>query len=167
MSAVGPFRERIPTEVMKQVAAVVPNVELEDLRLIGVTADLRSPPPDAAVYIDLKHTSETEVLEAALLIRVNYSLEAKRSDNEAGAFLKVSASFQLIYRGNNLQELGPDKLSAFADVNAVHNSWPYLRELVQSLTARMGIRPFLVPLLKVRWPQSPTEKTTASPVSKE
>jgi len=39
-------------------------------------------------------------------------------------------------------------LQAFADGNAMMNCWPYWRELVQSMVARMNLPPFVVPLLR-------------------
>jgi hypothetical protein len=44
---------------------------------------------------------------------------------------------------------------AFADVNGLYNSWPYLRELVHSTVIRMGIPPVVLPVYRVPTPAKP------------
>ncbi len=41
-----------------------------------------------------------------------------------------------------------DVLEAFAERNVAINAWPYVRETIHSLTAKMGLPPLLIPLKK-------------------
>lgn len=159
MAPIGPFREPISPEVARQVAAVVPHVELTDLRLVSLAATLLAPPAvGETTDVDLDHHAEVGFTGNAVVIRVRYSLTAKQpSDHGGSAYLTLEATFQLTYVGENLNSLEKDKWTAFADVNAVHTSWPYLREIVQSVSARMGLDALVVPLLKMTRPSPITD----------
>lgn len=61
-----------------------------------------------------------------------------------------------------------DKIYDWAKVNALFIMYPYLREHVFALTARMGFRPMLLPLVEVplfRIPPPSTETKLAEPLS--
>src|SRR6266540_3239055 len=157
MAQIGPFRESISQEVARQVAAVVPHVQLADLRLVSLSAALLAPPVGETTDVDLNHETEAEAVEGAVVIRVRYSLAAKQPGGEHAnaVYLTIHVTFQLTYVGKNLHSVERDKWTAFADVNAVHTSWPYLRETVQNITARMGVDALVVPLLKMTWQPAP------------
>ena len=46
-------------------------------------------------------------------------------------------------------ELQPDEedVRHFADANGRYHTWPFIREMIVSLTAKMGYRPFVLPAL--------------------
>lgn len=44
----------------------------------------------------------------------------------------------------------PDDARAFSKVNALFNTWPYMREAVQNIALRMAMPVPQVPLLKIR-----------------
>jgi len=46
-------------------------------------------------------------------------------------------------------DFAPQYLEFFAENNVPANVWPYARELVSSMTSRMGLPPFTLPILKV------------------
>jgi hypothetical protein len=59
--------------------------------------------------------------------------------------LKISCTFILMY--SSKQELPEEFLKIFSERNVPLNTWPYFRELVQSMTQRMNIPPLVLPLL--------------------
>jgi hypothetical protein len=63
--------------------------------------------------------------------------------------LQVDASFELIYSIPADANPTPTELQAFADTNALLNCWPYWRELVHAMAARMELPPLLLPLFRL------------------
>ncbi len=90
------------------------------------------------------------VEDDVLGIQIRFILNAKNEGDDTKDFLTLTATFQLTYEGENVKEIAEDSRIAFANVNAVYNAWPYLRELVQNISSRMSIPPLTVPLLKVK-----------------
>jgi hypothetical protein len=88
----------------------------------------------------------------------------------------VEAEFQLRYRVNEAFVASEGELRWFAELNATLNSWPYWRELVQTVIGRAGIGSLTLPLWRApavpvdeegapvkpdRVPASPPEVTQA------
>jgi hypothetical protein len=67
-----------------------------------------------------------------------------------GTEVQVDATFELVYSypPDTQPVPTPEELQAFADTNSLMNCWPYWRELVQSMVARMNLPPITVPLLR-------------------
>lgn len=66
--------------------------------------------------------------------------------------LLVTATFGLSYelpKEAPPVEMRETLFGAFAFINGTYNAWPYLRELVQSVTTRMGLPGLLIPLYRV------------------
>jgi preprotein translocase subunit SecB len=161
MAPIGPFIDPVPPDVLKQVAEVIPKVEVRDIRVTGLTCALKSLPESSQVAVTLGNKVEAAQLEDnVLVVRVHYSITAKVQE-AATDFMAMSVTFQLTYEGEKLNEIDEEKWTSFADVNAVFNSWAYLRELVQSISSRMGIPPLMLPLLKTRQPKTPNPAITA------
>jgi hypothetical protein len=84
---------------------------------------------------------------------------AQKSEEEHGPeHLDIVGSFLLDYvpRPEDQAELlrkpvevAAQDVRAFAEFNATFNAWPFWREFVQSMTARMGLPAVVVPLLPV------------------
>ena len=158
--ALGPFDQPIPNDVLKTVAEVVPKLEVRDIRLVNLTCGLLAPaPPAGSVSIELGHTVKVEVVEGnALAVHVQYSLKGSPDGPDSAPYVNLSVVFQLLYDGDGLTSIAPEKLQAFGEINGVHNAWPYFREVVQSMSTRMGLPSMTVPLLKIT---KTTEKAPA------
>jgi len=149
MSPTGPFSERIPLELLKKVAEVVPHLELAEIRLIALSAALTAAPPDPPIAVTLDRSVDCKEFDGNYFpVQVKFMVNAAGADDQI-EFLNIVTIYQLLYEGTNLSTLPSDKLRAFADVNSVHNCWPYLRELVQDVTGKMGLTRMTLPLLKV------------------
>jgi hypothetical protein len=117
--------------------------ELEHIELVQVTAR-RVPTPNYAdqgeldvkvagrhvladaprtltIFLNVKLATVPPTLDMQLVLELRYALTGTVTDAEA---------------------------KAFGQYNAAFNAWPYLRELVHSLSMRMGLAPLVVPLLK-------------------
>lgn len=91
-----------------------------DVNVAGrhVLADM---PRSLTIFLNVKLTTVPPTLDMQLVLELRYSLKSAISEPEA---------------------------KAFGQYNAAFNAWPYLRELVHSMSMRMGLPPMVVPLLK-------------------
>jgi preprotein translocase subunit SecB len=62
----------------------------------------------------------------------------------------IVVTLELVYVLAPGVQLKASEIEAFAEVNAVHNAWPYWRELVQNVTVRMQLPPLILPLFRIR-----------------
>ena len=63
--------------------------------------------------------------------------------------MEVRGTFELSYRFPEEESFSSEELTAFGQVNAVFNAWPYWRELVQASLARMSMPTLTVPVFRV------------------
>ena len=133
---------------------------MRDIRLVRLSCQLKEA-TDAPVDVALNSEVKADPLEDDVLAAlVTFSLTATSAGESNHVIFEMSATFQLTYQGENVRSIAEDKRMAFANVNAVHNAWPYLRELVQSTTGRMSLPALTVPLLKIQ--ARPSEQPTGS-----
>ena len=90
--------------------------------------------------------------ENRLIIRPTLALTGfKPSPNESQQELAVSieATFAVVYICENIVQLMPENLAAFASTNAIYNLWPFWRELVMNISTRLRLHPIVIPLLRL------------------
>ena len=112
-------------------------------------------------------TDQYEILareETKLKILCRHSLAAASSDQ---AVAEISVDLNLTYELTPGQPLDDKDLVAFANANGAYNSWPFIREMFNSLTLRLGLPGFILPSLllvtpKPPEPPKPSEPTTES-----
>ena len=63
--------------------------------------------------------------------------------------LEIHATFCVDYTIKDLKSFSEPDIQAFAKINAVFNTWPYWREIVQSTFWRMGLPPFVIPVFRM------------------
>lgn len=64
------------------------------------------------------------------------------------ACFSIVTHFELTYQLPPGFEYADDEMKEFVVNNAPFNAWPYLREIVQSMTARMGLSSITLPLYR-------------------
>lgn len=70
-------------------------------------------------------------------------------DDDFVPALVLEATFELQYRLDPADPVDKEDLEHFAYVNSTMHAWPYWRELAQSMTTRMGLRPLIVRPFKI------------------
>ena len=76
----------------------------------------------------------------------NYKLEGvKRSENTEEKVFTITASFLLSYMKTKEVEVTKDFVGVFKENSIELVSWPYFREFVQNMIARMGFPPLTLP----------------------
>ena len=82
---------------------------------------------------------------AEILVSLQIGIQRQDSDKP---WALLASTIRLVY-GFSAPTPAQADLDAFAKVNGVYNAWPYLREIVQSTTMRMGIAPLMLPMFRV------------------
>lgn len=83
-----------------------------------------------------------------------------RSTGEVVAESKFK--YLLQYKLNGEEPPSEKDIIEFSAVNGSYHAWPFVRELIFSLTARMGFAPFTLPVLSFHPKAKPRETATAS-----
>lgn len=150
---------RRPTQY-QLAAGVARHVELRNVLLRSMSAKLKmrladassvieSGKTDASVKVTPTYSLEEPTLE--LNVVVEFGISISTQEEQSIRVLELGAEFELSY---GLDSAPPTEqrdalLSAFAHINGTYNAWPYLREFVQSTTARMTLPPVVLPVFRV------------------
>lgn len=89
-------------------------------------------------------------------------LDDDPADGEAGSeAMAIAASWLLVYGLSEDVELADDDLTAYSEITARFTVHPYMREMVQQMTVRMGFPPLLLEHLKFPLDDLLAQDTTA------
>lgn len=142
-----------------ELAAVISEkVQITDVRVVECRAEL-SAKNDSLDELELRVSTDLAVAYAVepvcneIHVLPEFTLSGfatardKRNENEA-ELLTISCRFLLIYEAPSVAEFPRANLEAFAKLNGVYNAWPYWREFVQNIVARMGLPRLVVPVFR-------------------
>jgi hypothetical protein len=154
---------RVTPEQVNQAKRLMASTSLESVRLIHVRAANMNIPGCPVKNIEEKPlpTATVSMIPGTNRFSVvfGHAIRGQRGP-EGTTEVQVDASFELVY--SFPADLDPilsiEELQAFADTNAVMNCWPYWRELVQGVVAKMNLPPLLVPLIRWVPPKSKPEE---------
>lgn len=141
---------------LKLVAQITPHVEIEDVRLLRLSAKVyANGDADAGrkVRLQLSTSSRCSQVGTKLAAEVRFGVRGVQEQDATKRVVDLSAVLELSYRLSKEVELTPQQLRAFGKVNALYNAWPYWRELVQTTVARMGLPRLIVPVFRVARPK--------------
>lgn len=136
---------------------IIGSVQLTGVRLRELTA--AGSVPEAGVRtasVEIGHSARVKdrsddrfVVTAAIRVRVMEQGGGKQALRRRPTTLSLLAAFDLLYDLPKAKDFAAADLSRFANVNGVYNAWPYWRELVQSITVRMGLPPIVLPVFRI------------------
>lgn len=141
---------------LKLVAQITPHVEIDDVRLLRLSARLyANGDADAGrkVRLHLSTSSHCSQVGTKLAAEVRFGMRGVQEQGATKRVVNLSAVLELSYRLSKEVELTPQQLRAFGKVNALYNAWPYWREIVQTTVARMGLPRLIVPVFRVARPK--------------
>ena len=126
------------------VGRVARHTELRDVRVTEMSAKC-SPKVTGALHpsVDL-HCSIAERDEKMLEVTCDCSFSAYCGEMLAA---QVQIQYLLTYELSASEHLDDDDLSQFARANGALHSWPFIREALYGMTARMGYPPFTLPVM--------------------
>jgi hypothetical protein len=141
-------------------------LRLKHIRLLDLTSHLEIHGGKVPVQASIQYSLGVGA-SADGNVHVNASLDLDGRPVEEGensSVVKISISYQLVY-----EIIDGSKVEDFSEHGAVIGTagmfvvWPYIRELVQSLTARMSIPPLILPTFSVKVREGASGKLEFAP----
>jgi hypothetical protein len=80
----------------------------------------------------------------------------------------ANMTYRVVYKLLGEEPAEPSGIEHFARANGAYHTWPFVRETIYSLTARMGFPPYTLPVLSFLprpKPTPPVPATSAEPIS--
>ncbi|SED40714.1 hypothetical protein SAMN05216483_3775 [Streptomyces sp. 2131.1] len=147
----------------EQVVALHDRLHLVDVRVQRLRAESLSEPPFDVHSIEIR-SSPCEVLVESprFAVRVNQTVELRRSDEQALAEIEVVLVID--YTLDDGPDPGEDAVSAYVEHNTYFTAHPYLREILQNATLKLGLEPVVLGVLSRDRPR-PAEVTLVRRVS--
>jgi hypothetical protein len=148
---------------MAAVARIASRVELRGIRLLELAFATKKV---VAYGAALEPSFETDCSplpseKGSIDVGCDFSFVI-RSTGEEVADTKIKYLIQ--YKLNGEEVPAEQDLIAFSAVNGAYHAWPFVRELIFNLTARMGFQPFTLPVLSFHTPKEPTPATASEAV---
>jgi hypothetical protein len=162
---------------MEAAARVAQRFVLQEIFLVDAKIS-RDPLIESPEALSLEHKCDTEILEFdkeknIWFIRCDFRVAAFNGEESSKLVMKIEAAFCTSYVSKPDIHM-PDDVDSFAltlthvlRINPISNAWPYWREFVQSMSARMGYPALTVPMLEIVLKKSPTKKAKSQPVKKQ
>jgi len=147
------------------------SAEIQDVQLLDCKASISGDRTELGEQLRLGLRMESEVLSVSedqarfsVQITVFGDPNDAPEDKEPHLFQVVSRH-AMVYALRPGYKPPPQELAAFKEGNAIFHCWPYVRELVQNLTMRMGLRIPPMPFLRLA-PKREPKKTSPKRQSK-
>lgn len=114
----------------------------------------------APFKLHFTHESSAALNERNLVIKARFDFKSVDASEHGAPVFNLLCVYELAYALQDGCDPNLPQIDAFKRGNAVYNCWPYVREFVQNITARMGFQPPPLPLLRVKLKQEPKTATT-------
>jgi hypothetical protein len=126
--------------------AFLQGLELDNIRLVSLKAESKvEQPKPAQTNVDIRYKPTWRNREGGFEALARYKVRfIDRKAREVQG--SIEATFSL--RFHSSEPMREELFVVFGDLNLKINSWPFMRELVQSTMHRLDWPPFPLPLLK-------------------
>ena len=116
----------------------------------------------SAMSFRLSHSSSANaVLDGVLRIQVKFCVRGENGTEPPLRLFSLECAFDLDYELHDKSfQPRPESVTAFKDGNAVFNCWPYTREFVHNIMARMGLDLPPLPFLRIVPKQAAVHRET-------
>jgi hypothetical protein len=137
---------------IEALRAVQSNCEIQAVTLLSCNVtrakagtDFREPYSVRPVLSNISSARHGEFLT----IEVSFEYSAWDSSEPPERLFLVNCTFEVTYKMNRDYDPTPDEISSFSRGTAVFNCWPYAREFLRDITARIGQQTPVLPLLRI------------------
>lgn len=138
---------------MELAGKVARHVRLNSISLRSAHVESKFDPdgPPSAMEFDQMYRANLESVNyestGRVVIVVDFKFMARNFDGEEPSdAVTLDAAYSLIYELDSSTDIDERCFKYFAEVNGPYNAWPYWRELVQSVTGRVGLAGVTVPV---------------------
>ncbi|MHA1845694.1 MAG: hypothetical protein ACTSWE_15660 [Promethearchaeota archaeon] len=125
---------------------ILSGLELENIRLKKISVELFDEYINQKMTVKIKDKALFEKKSSNLIKIFNdYTISVKAEDMDREG-LKFQIRYELTFSSKN--EFTKDFFDIYKKISLPINVWPFVRECVNSITARMNIPPLTLPLIK-------------------
>lgn len=125
-------------------------LQLRDLRVLTSSTFLNPliNPQDLPKEVnqEIKVHSARSDGDSSLLYMIDFALKSNLENGDPA--LSVAVRFGLIYKFQTLDGIGDKEAQIFGQTTGLFCIWPYWREFVQNMVARMGLPPIRIPPMR-------------------
>ena len=134
---------------MKQISpqkykSILDGIEINSIYLKSLKSTIDPGLITEGMSISIKDNASYVTTENGFIIENKYTLTSKNRDKKI--VLKIESNYVLHFTSR--LEVTDDFFDIYKNISLPLNVWPFFRELVNSITARMNIPPLTLPLLK-------------------
>jgi hypothetical protein len=129
-----------------RAARVAASVELLDLRIRRVEAELHRPAAEGPFSFVLEVKPSVSRVDSLVVYNVEYGFSS--SDDDGEVVLDGRIEFSVLYQLPSDYRPSDEELAAFGRVSVLFTAYPYLREALHSLTGRMGLPPLILEVMR-------------------
>lgn len=131
-------------------------VELDAVNLHTANVTSRVNPLDTPAELDVRQEYRARYERISrhphhlfVYVELRFTVRDVEGESSEGCALELTATYQLVYSlKEEPSEFPEDALRFFAELNGAYNVWPYWRELVQSVSGRVGLSAIVVPVFR-------------------
>jgi hypothetical protein len=143
------------------------NAQIDDIQLLECSSSVSETIAVSEVQIRLGLQTETGILPAPegfarFAAHIKVVGEPVAEEQKGKQLFAVTCRYALRYSLKPGYTPTPEDLDGFKEGNAMFHCWPYFRELVQNLTARMALQIPPLPMLRLSPPAKPVPKARAA-----
>jgi len=126
-------------------------VQLKDVRLISCKCDQIPEATLGKKAYDIDYSTEVQIdkKNGYVIVTAKFNFEAFSESKTQKPVVLMDASFLLAYKIENFEGLTQRGFEQFANLNGIYNAWPYWREFVQNMIARMGLPSLTIPVFRI------------------
>lgn len=149
---------------LERIAPLIAAVQIDDVRLVesSVKSNVRSADEAGKVRLAIQtSTSVKEYGDDSFFVLAGINAQLAPIESEQNPAITLRATFELKYRLPKDFKVSRRQLNTFARINGVFNAWPYWREFIQNIVARMNLPPIILPVF--RYDDAIKPKKTKSP----
>ena len=139
----------ITNELRKKYSNFIAGIDLEKIYVLAINAKLNesiSPDKGQPMTARLDQKARFRLVKEDLYEVVQAWQLSATAGNRKRPLLKLAFDFAVILRSK--EKLEQDLFDIYANNNLTLNTWPYVRELIYNVTARMDLPPLTLPFFK-------------------
>lgn len=121
---------------------------LDSIHVTSLQVGKETPNPSGEVSVNVSF-EKGEIVKQGSKLTASPSFAVRVVDEQSQAVFTILVTLEANYTIDHLATFPDNALEMFANTNVVLNLWPYLRELVASLTVRMGYPALLLEPLRL------------------
>lgn len=142
------------TEPFKEIAPLIAAVQIRDIRLVeaGVSTSVRSAKEAGEIEFEVVTSADVKEYnmdEGIFWVRAQITTRIIPVEPEKDAVVSVSAAFEIEYSLPKESRFSQEQLNTFSKINGVFHAWPYWREFVQNMVARMNLPTITLPVFRL------------------